>query len=91
MKQQHTNWKISFGKVVDSNGETVCVSPSRPSKESANLICAAPDLLDALKAVTEAMRDCPEFAEFFTLHDGRSIQPLGFARAAIAKAEGRAE
>ncbi len=42
------------------------------------------EVVSALNDIIEAMRDCPDFGAFVTLADGRSIQPLARARAAIA-------
>ena len=50
-------WKISFGKIIAANGITICTLPSRKSNDSANLICAAPDMRDALQAIVDAFGD----------------------------------
>ena len=56
--QEHPSpWKISFGKIIAANGITICTLPSRKSNESANLICAAPEMSQALQAIVDAFGD----------------------------------
>ena len=56
-------------------------------KPDADLFCAAPELLEALERVYEAMRHYPEFARY-TDDSGVTYSPEAIARVAINKAKG---
>ena len=95
MKTLHTPgpWFLGEGtpwKVLDANGQYIVNTDThrRTYKEcvaNAQLICAAPDLLAALKATLEMLlawhKDFPE-------HVGdKELPVIALSRAAIAKAE----
>ena len=89
MKTNHpTPWTISYGKIIAANGLIVCSLPSRKSNDSANLIVAAPDLLSALQGLLES---CGAYINIDDVTNADIAEPAAKARAAIAKAEGRAE
>lgn len=70
------------GIVYDASGHRV--GTDHLSEEDAAVIAAAPDLLEALKAMTHGL---PELLESIGYSDEEDM--LGMAAAAIAKAEGR--
>jgi len=81
-------WQISFGNIVDKNKKTICFLPERKTNDTAHLISAAPDLLSALQEAYNAIAwDVPGG----NLSDAEEEALLDTIRAAIAKAEGRAE
>lgn len=65
--------------IVNSHGEIVCST----YEEHAAVLCAAPEMLEALKEAYEAMRE--PHGEW---KDVRENKALPNVRAAIAKAEG---
>ncbi len=78
----------SFGHrpcVVNWQGFDSCDLPIEKQAANARLIAAAPDLLAALMALNKA------YGHPFTGQNGNSGECWALARAAIAKAEGRAE
>ena len=54
MKNTNNNWEIRFGRIVDDKSKVICMLPKRDNNDIANLIIAAPDMLDALQAVVDA-------------------------------------
>ena len=82
---QHTPgpWRLAWGKIVDQSDKAVCLLAPRKGALNSHLIASAPDLLSALVALLE-QADLGEV-------DEETAPIVEAARAAIAKAEGRAE
>lgn len=93
MKMKHTYGSYTFASqsnrevVKDLIGRVLCVLPKGPEgRENGRLFAAAPDLLEALKAMVAATDcSCEETS------DSRYVCPLHDAEDAIAQAEGRKE
>jgi hypothetical protein len=85
----NNKWNCHEHQISALGGTVALVSHSHSliSEESADanarLIAAAPDLLEACKALIEL----PEIHEALKSGRARTIEPLHMARAAIAKAE----
>jgi hypothetical protein len=77
---QHFN--VAFTTIPQDEG-----TETEEEKANARLIAAAPEMLKALKFISDALRDSPDFKEYATTSDGDQFHPLSLARAAIAKAE----
>ena len=79
MTTQHTPgpWRLAWGKIVDQSDKAVCLLTPRKGAMNANIIAAAPDMLDALQRIESSLEHEPEiYADI-----------LSVARNAIAKAE----
>jgi hypothetical protein len=50
MKIQPTPWKIAFGKIIDAEGQVVCILPRRRTNDTAELLVAAPAMLAGLES-----------------------------------------
>lgn len=76
--------------IVDQNSDPICEidEANTQSNGNARLLAAAPELLEALEAVYEAMRHVPEFGQPYKLASGWTISPIGQTMFAIAKARG---
>jgi hypothetical protein len=83
-QDEDTQLKITSGEEIVLGGCGCCGSPWC-SNEDAKLICAAPDLLDALKmAVSETL----EYIKLNNLTGAENNHWIVQAKAAIAKATG---
>lgn len=86
MKTQHTPgpWRLAWGKIVDQSDKAVCLLAPRKGALNSHLIASAPDLLSTLNQLVDCMTEN---------EDGEKLYAdwLTISRAAIAKAEGRAE
>ena len=81
-------WRLDWGKIVDQNDKAVCLLTPRRGAMNAHVIAAAPELLSALQQAYNAIAwDIPGGG----LSDQEEEELLETIRAAIAKAEGRAE
>lgn len=69
-------WRISFGR-IKAGRETICLFPPRDNNANANLIAAAPEMLQALQCVVDLLGD----------QEGIFIDQC---KAAISKAKGEA-
>ena len=78
----HT-WQISFGNIVDQNKKTICFLPERKNNDTAHLISAAPDLLDALQA-------CLDYLLLDSMMEEDAAPEIEKIKNAIAKAKGEA-
>lgn len=85
--------------IISSNKNNVCSMDvagrvDGPIHMDANLIAAAPDLLEALKGLKPFLTTEAEMLDYASLNEGRAGEfdvASMKAHAAIAKAEGRAE
>ncbi len=99
MKPEYQNWQVETATssrsedieyFIRRDGDSVAVASDiinpeteQPSKEIADLLCAAPDLLAALKAMVSVYAGQVQNDGSYTVIDVS-------ARTAIAKAEGKA-
>jgi hypothetical protein len=99
MNTEHQNWQVETATssrsedieyFIRRDGDSVAVASDiinpeteQPSKEIADLLCAAPDLLEALKAMVSVYAGQVQNDGSYTVIDAS-------ARTAIAKAEGKA-
>ncbi len=80
----HSSYDTSVERDSELNRLKMPVVPDA----NARLIAAAPDLLEALEKVYEAMKWHPVFSETYQSDKGWRYNPEGVASAAIAKARG---
>jgi hypothetical protein len=55
--QQNSPWKISFGKIIDDENKVICTLPNQRIQADANLIAAAPELMDLVLQAHERFTD----------------------------------
>lgn len=60
MKIQPTPWKIAFGKILDAEGNVVCILPRRTTNDTAELLLAAPAMLAGLHSCAETLTTARE-------------------------------
>lgn len=60
MKIQPTPWKIAFGRIIDANGKVVCILPPRTTNDTAELLLAAPDMLETLHRFSDILTTARE-------------------------------
>ncbi|MBD8260526.1 hypothetical protein [Pantoea agglomerans] len=87
-KGSKSPWLISgesekWNRIVDANGDliTTCFAMQNEDDANANVIAAAPELLEALQACEKILSEIPLTVDL--------VEDLLFARAAIAKALGQ--
>lgn len=93
IKHTPSPWTVHGGNIIQHNGIDIAKAWMGPQGElptvaNAQLIAAAPDLLESLKQTVEALSYwLPRYGDT----EGAKSQMMINARAAIAKAEGSAE
>jgi hypothetical protein len=90
-ESKHTPWTYHLGEdyteFYNANGDIICHANYRMDEADARLIAAAPELLEALKAVLQycvTVDGVPDKGKGRTITQQKS---LDLARTAIAKAE----
>jgi hypothetical protein len=67
-------WRVAWGKIIDQDDKAICMLTYRKNAWNGDLIAAAPDMRDALRAIVDAWGH----------QDSLLIEQ---AKAALAKAE----
>lgn len=75
----------SYGEGIEvADCRAFCAEELPMVQANARLISAAPEMYEALRAIAERYEEC------WKIGDSAGLRALGAARAALAKAEGRA-